>query len=176
MIRALIRASPSQALEALRPAPRYVSHLGPIMRDHVLRMRSLGYRYRHESRFIQFDRFLQARPNAAAEPFSKLIHEDVAMATSPSQKLERFNTGRIVAKTLTRSGTPTARLIPDRLLNREVIRKRKRPYIYTDEQVGLLLETAHSYQAAGPSCGRSPYIRCSYSHTARGCVWARSSA
>jgi integrase/recombinase XerD len=145
MIRALINANPSQALEALRPAPRYVSHLGPIMRDHVLRMRSLGYRYSHESRFIQFDRFLQARPNAAAEPLSKLVHEYAAVATSPSQKLERFNVGRIVAKALTRSGSPTAPMVADRLLNREVIRNRKQPYIYTDQQVALLLETAHAY-------------------------------
>ncbi|MCL4851053.1 MAG: hypothetical protein KJZ78_06685, partial [Bryobacteraceae bacterium] len=43
MIRALLSSHPSQALEALRPAPRYASHLGPVMRDHVLRMRSLGY-------------------------------------------------------------------------------------------------------------------------------------
>jgi integrase len=145
MIRALVRSNPSPALEALRPAPRYVSQLGPIMRDHVLRMRSLGYRYSHESRFIQFDRFLQARPNAAGEPLSKLVHEYAALATSLSQKLQRINTGRIVAKALTRSGTPTAPIIPDRLLNRAVIRKRKEPYVYTHEQVVLLLETARSY-------------------------------
>jgi integrase/recombinase XerD len=145
MIRALISAKPLQSLEALRPPPRYVSHMGPIMHDHVLRMRSLGYRYRHEYRFIHFDRFLQERPHAAAEPLSKLVHEYAAVAPSPAQKLERFNTGRIVAKALTRSGTPTAPLFADRLLNREVIRKRKRPYIYTDEQVAVLLETARSY-------------------------------
>jgi integrase/recombinase XerD len=145
LIRALISTNPSQALEALRPAPRYVSHLGPIMRDHVLRMRSLGYRYRHEYRFIHFDRFLQGRLNAAAEPLSKLVHEYAAVATSPAQKLQRFNTGRIVAKALTRSGTPTVPLFADRLLNREVIRKRKRPYIYTEQQIAVLLETARSY-------------------------------
>jgi integrase/recombinase XerD len=147
MIRALISTNPLQALEALRPAPRYVSHMGPIMRDHVLRMRSLGYRYRHEYRFIHFDRFLQGRPNTAGEPLSKLVHEYAALATSLSQKLQRINTGRIVAKALTRGGTPTAPIVPDRMLNRAVIRKRREPYVYTHEQVALLLETARSYPA-----------------------------
>ena len=147
MIRALVSSNPSKALEALRPAPRYVSHLGPLMRDHVLRMRGLGFRYRHESRFIHFDRFLQARPNAAGEPLSKLVHEYAAVAPSPAQKLQRLSTGKIVAKALTRSGTPTPPVAPDRLLTREVIRKRNGPYIYTADQVALLLETARSYPA-----------------------------
>ena len=51
--RALVSADPSKALEALRPQPRYGSHLGPVMRDHIQRMRSLGYHYGHESEFLR---------------------------------------------------------------------------------------------------------------------------
>jgi integrase len=147
IIRALLSSNPSRALEALRPAPRYASHLGPVMRDHVLRMRSLGYRYRHESRFVHFDRFLQMRSNAAGEPLSKLVHEYSASASSPFQKLQRLSIGKIVAKALTRSGIPTPPVASDRLLTHEVSRKRNGPYIYTEAQVALLLETASSYPA-----------------------------
>lgn len=147
MIRALLNSNPSQALEALRPAPRYASHLGPVMRDHVLRMRNLGYRYRHEREFVHFDRFLQMRPNAAEEPLSKLVHEYAASAASPFQKLRRLNIGKIVAKALTRSGIPTPPVASDRLLTHEVNRKRNGPYIYTEEQVALLLEAASVYPA-----------------------------
>ena len=61
---ALISSAPNQALEALRPLPRYGSHLGNIMRQHIQRMRTLGCRYGHENMFLHFDRFLQQRPNA----------------------------------------------------------------------------------------------------------------
>jgi integrase/recombinase XerD len=132
-------------LEALRPLPRYVSHLGPIMRDHVLRMRGLGFRYQHEDRFVRFDRFLQTRPNAVAEPLSKLVHEYAAAAPSPALRLQRLGTGKIVAQALSRNGTPTPPIVADRLLIREVMRKRTGPHIYSPEQVALLLETARGY-------------------------------
>ena len=44
VLRALASAQPTKALELLRPTPRYASHLGPIMRGHVNRMRTLGLR------------------------------------------------------------------------------------------------------------------------------------
>ena len=119
-----LSANPSKALEALRPPPRYGSHLGSVMRDHIQRMRSLGYHYGHESEFLRFDRFLQARPDAAAEPLSKLIREHAAAAGSPALKLRRLRLGNIVAKALTRNGIATPSIVPDRLLIRDVARKR----------------------------------------------------
>jgi hypothetical protein len=65
IVRALVSADPSRALEALRPLPRFGSHLGPVMRNHIQRMRNLGFRYGHESEFLRLDRFLQERPGAA---------------------------------------------------------------------------------------------------------------
>jgi hypothetical protein len=71
-------AQPTKALESLHP-PRYGSHLGPIIREHVNRVRTRGLRYRHESRFLQFDRFLQQPPGAGQEPLTTLIREYAAL-------------------------------------------------------------------------------------------------
>ncbi|MGH9630448.1 MAG: tyrosine-type recombinase/integrase [Bryobacteraceae bacterium] len=143
--RALVSADPHKALEALRPPPQWASHLGPVMRDHIVRMRSLGYRYSHERQFLRFDRFLQARPGAAAEPLSKLVRDYVAEAQSPAMKLRRLHVGNMVASALNRHGIATPAIVPDRLLTREVARKACRPYIYTEEQIKTLLETARTY-------------------------------
>ena len=82
VLRALTGAQPTKALESLRPPPRYGSHLGPIMHEHVNRMRTRGLRYRHENRFLHFDRFLQQRPGAGQEPLTTLIREYAACASS----------------------------------------------------------------------------------------------
>jgi integrase/recombinase XerD len=69
VVRALLRPDPDVALEAIRPLPRFASHLGPLMRKHVTLMQSLGYRYQTiQSRLARFDRFLQTRPDLEAEP------------------------------------------------------------------------------------------------------------
>src|SRR5437867_5546919 len=65
---ALMSSKPNPALEALRPLPRYGSHLGDTMRQHVQCMRTLRYRYRHENAFLHFDRFLQQRPGEGGVP------------------------------------------------------------------------------------------------------------
>jgi len=145
IVRALVSSKPSAALEALRPPPRYRSHLGPVMRDHIQRMRNLGFHYGHESEFIRFDRFLQGRPGAAAESLPKLIREYAAAIEAPALKLRRLRLGNIVARALTRNGTATPSIVPDRLLIHDVARKRCRPYIYSHEQIGLLLKTARTY-------------------------------
>jgi len=143
--RALLSRDPTHALDALRSPVPYGSHLGPTMRDHVQRMQTLGFRYGHASRFLRFDRFLQERPGARNETLITLIREYVALAPSASEKLLRISVGRLIARALERSGTPSAQPKWDRALVQEMHRKRNRPYIYTAKQLSLLLETALSY-------------------------------
>jgi integrase len=144
-LRAFAGPRPTEALAALRPLPRYGSHLGPLMREHVDRMRTLGFRYSHEDRFLRFDRFLQQRPGAAQETLSTLIREYVALASSAAGKLERLKLGRVLAKSLARNGSVTAAPARDRMLVQEAVRKRRRPYIYTPEEVQRLLDAARRY-------------------------------
>jgi len=148
IVRALLEPKPMEALEALRPQPRYASHLGPLMCEHVARMRFLGLRYEHEGCFLRFDRFLQKRPGAEAEPFAKLSREYADAASSPAGKLARLRVTRVVAQALQRAGEAVAVPAADRLLLQEVTRKRTRPYIYSSAEIEKLLETARSYQSS----------------------------
>ena len=50
IIRALLKDDYSVALERLRPLPDFGSFLGEQMREHVVRMQSLGYRYETRAR------------------------------------------------------------------------------------------------------------------------------
>ena len=142
VLRALASDQPKKALESLRPLPRYGSHLGSIMREHVSRMRTRGLRYRHESRFLHFDRFLQQRPGADQESLTMLIREYAACAPSAAGKVQRIQLGRVIAKELNRSGQAVAAPKRDRVLVQEMLRGRRRPHIYTFEEVRRLLEAA----------------------------------
>ena len=142
ILRALAKAQPSEALAALRPPPRYGSHLGSIIREHVNRMRTLGFRYRHENRFVHFDRFLQQRPGADQQPLTTLVREYAAYAPSAAVRVQRIEVGRVIAKELNRRGLAVASPKRDRMVLQEMIRTRRRPHIYTSEEVGRLLETA----------------------------------
>jgi integrase len=142
VLRALANARPTQALEALRPLPRYGSHLGPIIREHVNRMRTLGFRYRHENRFVHFDRFLQQRPAADQQSLTALIRDYAACAPSAAVGVQRIQVGRVIAKEMNRRGLAVAVPRRDRMLQQEMLRSRRRLHIYTVEEIGLLLETA----------------------------------
>jgi integrase/recombinase XerD len=144
IVRALLDPQPAKALEALRPPPRYASHLGPIIREHVQRMRTLGYRYRHEDWFIRFDKYLQQRSGAGTEPFAVLAQDYAASASSPAGKLNHLRVTRVVAKALQRAGVAVTEPATDRLLLQEVARKRIHPYIYSAAEVEKLLDMARS--------------------------------
>lgn len=147
IVRALLDPQPAKALEALRPPPRYASHLGPVIREHVQRMRTLGYRYRHEDWFIRFDKYLQQRPGAGTEPFAVLARDYAASASSPAGKLNHLRVTRVVAKALQRAGVAVTEPATDRLLLQEVARKRIRPYIYSAAEVQKLLDTARGHDS-----------------------------
>jgi integrase len=155
IVRALASANPQQALQALRPPQPYSSHLGDALRDHVTRMRSLGFRYSHEGDFVRFDRFLQARKGAETESLSRLIQEYSAEADTPGQRLKRLRLANTVARALTRSGIPTPGLAPSRSLVNDVARLRCHPYIYTPEQIRDLLRAARSFPGRAAPLRRS---------------------
>jgi integrase/recombinase XerD len=144
VLRAMAMPRPEEALRALGPAARYGSHLGAEIREHVERMRTLGFRY-DENRFLRFDRFLQQQPDAAKQTLSTLVRQYASLASSAAMKLERVKLGRVLARALNRRGIPTAAPERDRLLVQEMLRKRCRPYIYTEDEVLLLLKTARHY-------------------------------
>jgi integrase/recombinase XerD len=80
---ALTSPTPDHALAALRRPKPFGSVLGETMRDHIERMRSRGYRYTTQAAwFLRFDRFLQAHPELASEPVTKMLERWAAAKTT----------------------------------------------------------------------------------------------
>lgn len=145
IVSALLSDDPDAALERLRPLPRYGSRVGPVLRDHVARMRTLGYKC-GEDRFLRFDRFVQQRPSAGDDPIPALIRTYMAEARSSACQIERLKVGRILAREVQRiDPNGPAPPVYDRLVKRAMIRERRRPYIYSSEEVGHLLRTARDF-------------------------------
>jgi integrase/recombinase XerD len=132
------------ALQLLRGLPRFGSHLGPIIQQHVERMQTLGLRY-DESRFRRFDEFLQMRPQAEGQPLSALVQEYAALAISPAGHMERVKIGRVIAKSLQRIDPATKMIQRDRMIAREMLRQRRKPYIFTEDEIRLLLDGARTF-------------------------------
>jgi integrase/recombinase XerD len=145
IVAALLCQDPHAALERIRTLPPYGSHLGPVLRDHVTRMRTLGYRC-HESRFLQFDRFIQKRPGAETELVVELIRAYVDAAGSLESQYSRLNIGQTLVRSLQRTDPSIPPLPPfDRALRRAMLRQRRQPYIYTLEEITTLLRTARNF-------------------------------
>jgi integrase/recombinase XerD len=146
IVRALLAPNPPAALDALRPLPRFGSHLGPAMRQHLAHRQSLGFRYeREQARLLQFDRYLQTRPDADQLPVQVLVREYAEQATTPEARLERWQSGRTLAQGMQRHD-PTVRLpVLDRLVVRQAVHHRRPPYIYTLDEVQHLLMAARGY-------------------------------
>lgn len=117
------------------------------MREHVERMRVLGFRYGNEDWFLRFDRFLQRRRGAETESFSTLARDYIASASTAAGKLHRLSVTRVVAKALQRAGTPAAIPARDRLLVQQADRSRLRPHIYSVAEIKKLLDTAQAYES-----------------------------
>jgi len=146
ILRALLDPNPNRALEALRQLPPFASVLGDLMRDHIARMRSRGFRYQTQAHwFLRFDRFLQSHPELAQEPVSiKLQHYSTARPT-PHHRAECERLKRALAKAQ-RHFDPSVKLPrPDPRPRQQVERQWRRPYIYSPEEVRRLLDIARAY-------------------------------
>jgi len=145
VVRALLSPDFKAALEALRPAPRFGSFLGMVMSKHVALMQAMGYCYKtQEQRLLRLDRFLQGRPDLSGHPLTVLIREWANTRSGPQQELECHHTGRTLSRALTRID-PTVETIPwDKRIKREALQRHRRPYIFTEQEVHRLLETALS--------------------------------
>jgi integrase/recombinase XerD len=146
IVRSLLSPSPKVALESLPILPRFASHLGAVMWEHISRMRALGFRYESVERLLlAFDRYLQTRPGAATEPLAQLTREYAALASTPTLKIQRLKLGRLLTKSLHRTD-PSVVLIPlDRHLIQEAARLKRKPYIFSPTEIQQLLATAHHY-------------------------------
>jgi integrase len=149
---ALLSPDAERALEALRPAPRFGSFLGPVMRDHVALMQAMGYRYgAQEVRLLQLDRFLQTRADLSGQPLTALIREWTNTNSAPNHVLDCHLAGRALSTALSRID-PTVEIIPwDKRIAQQARQLYRRPYIFSDDEFLRLSDTALQFP-----CPRSP--------------------
>jgi len=144
IVRGLSSPNPTEALEALRPVPRFGSFLGAVIRDHVTLMKSMGYRYKtEEASLLRFDRFLQTRPALSGQPIKILVREWAMVSTAASHPILCQRVGRAVSKMLNRLDPNIAVMRCDRRLA-EQTSKLRRAHIYTEDEVRRLLEVARN--------------------------------
>ena len=146
IVRALVSDDRAAALQRLRPPPRYGSFLGPLMREHVEKMRSVGYRYDgNESVLLRFDRFLQRRADLAGAPIRSLLDAWRSSNPRPRHQLEVGQVGRLLSKAMHRLD-PTVEIVPvDTDAARRVKQAERCPYIYSEAQILRLLEVTQTF-------------------------------
>jgi integrase/recombinase XerD len=145
VVRALLSSDPAAALEALRPAARFTSFLGTIMREHLALMRAMGYRYDgHEKHMLKLDRFLQDRSELAGQSLRMIIHEWTKAKLSPEHALQCLKVGRVLSKALSRIDPSNKGIAWDRWIVQEAKRHHRRPYILSESNICQILQAALS--------------------------------
>ncbi len=150
IIRALLETDFEQALDRLRPLPVYGSDLGPLIREHVARMQSLGCKYETKERDLRrFDRFLQTRLDLAGSPIEALLDAWRLSAPGLRQQLCVQQCGRTLTQALLRNDATTPILSIDVGLQRRVLREERKPYLFTDGEVDRLFDAARAFPTGG---------------------------
>jgi integrase len=146
IVRALVAKDPKAALQLLRPLPRFASHLGKMMEEHVAHMRSLGYRYdTNEQLLLRFDRFLQRHGELAQLPIGELVQRWSDDRPCPARLYEAHKAGRIVSKAMHRLD-PTVPVLPlDDRVGSAAHQSHRRAHLYSDEEIRRILQSALSY-------------------------------
>jgi integrase len=144
--RALASPDPDGALAALRRPMPFGSVLGDFMRDHVLLMRSRGYKYETQAHWLlRFDRFLQSRADLAAEPLEMMLAGWAAAKPTRHHAAECQKLARILTKARFRldPSMPPRRF--DIRPEQAVAREHRRPHIFSPADIRIMLDTALSY-------------------------------
>jgi integrase/recombinase XerD len=143
VVRALLKPDFEAALEALRPAPRFGSFLGPVMGGHVALMQAMGYRYRlEEKRLLKLDRFLQGRPDLSGQLLTILIREWANTGSTPQHALVCHLTGRVLFRALSRDDPSVEKIPWDKRILQQAQQRYRQPHIFSEPEFLCLLETA----------------------------------
>lgn len=146
IVQALLSPKPSAALEAARPLPRFGSFLGQFLQEHIELRRSLGYRFQTPAeRFAAFDRFLQTRVDLRSKPIPVLVEQWVSTATTAEQRWSRQLMGRSLARAWARIDPSIPPMKPDPRLKSRILSARRRPHIFTPDEIRRILAAADSY-------------------------------
>lgn len=148
IVRALLEPDYRGSLERLRPLPQWGSDLGPLMREHIGRMRSLGYRLDTTERELRrFDRFLQGRTDLTGQPLRSLIEAWQASRPGLRHRLIAQRCARALSRTLHRRDETVPILRIEEGLARRVVAAERKPHVFTETEVRRLFAAARSFPA-----------------------------
>ena len=154
IVRALLEDDHTSALEALRPLPEWGSVHGPLMRDHIERRRSLGYKYDHRARVLRrFDRYLQCHPELQAEALAAQLAAWRRSKRTPRHELCVEQCAHTLSQALHRKDLTVPVVAITRGLQSRVERAERKPYLFTEMEVKRL------FRAARESVDRSAPLR-----------------
>ncbi len=146
IVHALLKDDYLSALGRLRPLPEWGSELGPLMREHIARMRSLGYRYEVKARDLRrLDRFLQRRPELAAEPLPALLEAWRRSCRGVRHELRVQQCGRTLSQARHRLDPATPILSISMGLQRRVLQEERKPHVFTETEVARLFAAARTF-------------------------------
>jgi integrase/recombinase XerD len=146
IVRALVNPNPDTALSSLRPLPRFGSFLGPVMLEHIRLMRTMGYRYdKRERSMLRLDRFLQGRPDLSGRSLTVLIREWTNSGSTAQHAYECHETGRALFSALCRIDPKVEIIRSDKRIEQEARKRYRRPYIFSEQEIRILLESAKSF-------------------------------
>jgi integrase/recombinase XerD len=146
IVNALVQEDADRALELLRTTPRFASHLGKVMEQHINHMQSLGYRYKiNERLLLRFDRFLQQDPSLAQWPLETLVKCWSDEKPSVHRLHESQQAGRIISKALHRLDPAVPILSIDAGVGRAARQGDRRAHLYSDVEIQKIMACALSY-------------------------------
>ena len=145
IVRALLQDDYRDALKRLRPLPEWGSSLGPLIQQHIARLKSLGFRYEARTRDLRrFDRYLQRHPELNGEPFSVLIEAWQNSSRRPRHRLTVQQCARVLSQDMHRlDGRVPIRSI-EAGLKRRVLGEERKAYIFTEAEIVRLFNAARS--------------------------------
>lgn len=146
IVQALVQEDSDKALEPLRTTPRFASHLGKVMKQHVVHMQSLGYRYKvNEQLLLRFDRFLQQNPSFAHLRLEELVKCWSEERPTVSRLHEAQQAGRIISKAMHRLDPAVPILQIEAGVGRAARQGNRRAHLYSDVEIQKILGCALSY-------------------------------
>lgn len=146
IVRAIVCEDSETALQQLHHLPPFGSFLGKIMEEHVMHMRTLGYRYdTNEELLLRFDRFLQRHPELSGLVLNALVEHWVEEQPSPTRLFDARKAGRVISKAMHRLD-PRVPILPiGDGVARAARQHQRSAHLYTDEEVERILQAALAY-------------------------------
>lgn len=146
IVRALLEDNYQSALEALRPLSAWGSVQGPLMREHIARMRSLGYKYEVRARDLRrFDRYLQRHSELADRPLEAQLAVWRRTLKTPRHELRVEQCARTLTQALHRKDLTLPVVVVTRGLQRRVERAERKPHLFTEAEIERLYQAARTF-------------------------------